>query len=165
MSFMTIKTWLAALGVVALVGCGGGGGDAGALVLPGSGSGGASSPGTTPTIALVLSVQLLDPAGSATTAVVAGQPVRAQAVLKRNGVVMAGEIVQFALVQTADLAKLDPVSGSQLTDSAGVASVTVSSLGSSAGAGRVTATATIGAVAVTGSANFFASGSVGPFPL
>ena len=165
MSFMTIKTWLAALAVAALVGCGGGGGgDAGTLVLPGSGSGGASAPGTTPATALVLSVQLLDSAGNPTTAVVAGQPVRAQAVLRRNGLVMVGEIVQFALVQTADLAKLDPVSGSQLTDSAGVASVTVSSLGASAGAGRVTATATIGVVPVTGSANFFASGSVGTQP-
>ena len=41
MSFMTIKTWLAALAVVALVGCGGGSG--GTPVLGGGGGGGSST--------------------------------------------------------------------------------------------------------------------------
>ena len=41
MRFMTIKTWLVALGVVALVGCGGGGG--GTPVLGGGGGGGSST--------------------------------------------------------------------------------------------------------------------------
>ncbi len=167
MSFMKIKQWVAGLLVLALVGCGGGsGGDAGTLVLPGSGSGSGSGSGTgtTTTAALSMSVQLLDAAGLATTAVVAGQPVRAQAVLKKNGQVVVGEIVQFAVVQSVEMVKLDPVSGSQLTSDAGLASVTVSSLGLSAGAGRVTATATVGGVAVTGAANFFASGSVGAQP-
>ena len=163
---MTIKAGLAALLLLVLVACGGGGGaDSGTLVLPGNGSGGGgTTPGTTPTVVLTLDVQLVDSTGKVTTAVVAGQPVRAQAVLKRNGVTLDGEIVQFALVQSVDLAKLDPVSGSQLTAGGGLASITVSSLGASSGAGRVTATATAAGLTARGSANFFASGSVGTQP-
>ena len=165
---MTINTALAALMLLALVACGGGGGsssDTGTAVLPGTGSGsGGAGTGTTPTVVLTLAVQLVDSTGKATTAVVAGQPVRAQAVLKRNGVTLDGELVQFALVQSVDMAKLDPVSGSQLTADGGLASISVSSLGASSGAGRVTATATVGGLTATGSANFFASGSVGTQP-
>ena len=89
---MTIKTALATLLLLALVACGGGGGsssDTGTAVLPGTGSGsGGTGTGTTPTAVLTLAVQLVDSSGKATTAVVAGQPVRAQAVLKRNGVAL-----------------------------------------------------------------------------
>ena len=166
---MTIKAALATVMLLALVACGGGGGsssDTGTAVLPGTGSGGGgtTTPGTTPTVVLTLAVQLVDSAGKATTAVVAGQPVRAQAVLKRNGVTLDGELVQFALVQSVEMAKLDPVSGSQLTADGGLASISVSSLGASSGAGRVTATATVAGLTATGSANFFASGSVGTQP-
>ena len=166
---MTIKAGLGALMLFALVGCGGGGGaDSGTLVLPGSGAGGGgTTPSTTPTVVLTLAVQLVDATGKSTTAVVAGQPVRAQAVLKRNGVALDGELVQFALVQSVDLAKLDPTAGSRLTggdDAAGTATVNVLSLGAASGAGRVTATAIVGGVTVAGSANFFATGSVGTQP-
>ena len=164
---MKIKTGLAACLVLLLMaGCGGGGGsDAGALVLPGTGVAGGT--GGTPTVNVALAVRLLDANGAATNAVVAGQPVRAQAILTKNGVAITGEIVQFA-VDTANLVKIDPVSGSKLTETvnniSGLAEVTVSSLGAGAGAGRITATATVGGVVATGAANFFASGSVGSQP-
>ena len=166
MSFvMKVKTGLAACLMLGLLaGCGGGGGsDAGALVLPGTGTGGDTGTGGTPTVNVVLAVRLLDANGAATTAIVAGQPVRAQAILTKNGVAVSGEIVQFA-PDTADLVKIDPVSGSQLSDAAGLSAVTVSSLGAGAGAGRITATATVGGVVANGAANFFASGSVGSQP-
>ena len=171
MSFMMkVKAGLAAcLMLGSLVGCGGGGGtDAGALVLPGTGiGGGTTGTGGTPTVNVALAVRLLDANGAATNAIVAGQPVRAQAILTKNGVAVTGEIVQFA-VDTANLVKIDPVSGSKLTETvnniSGLAEVTVSSLGASAGAGRITATATVGGVIATGAANFFASGSVGSQP-
>ena len=164
MSVVKIKTWLAALMLLALVACGGGASeDAGTPLLSDTGSGSGSGGGTT-SATLGLTVQLLDSAGAVTTAVVVGQPVRAQAVLKRNGQVVGGEIVQFSVEQSVEMVALDPVSGSQLTDDQGAASVTVSSLGASAGAGRIQATASIDGVAVTGAANFFASGSVGTQP-
>jgi len=158
MSFAKIKSWLGLLALLALAACGGGGSsttETGTPVLtPGSGTSGGS------TTTLSLAVQLLDSNGAATTALVAGQPIRAQALLVKNGVAVANEIVQFALVQPAEVAKIDPVSGSMLTGSDGKAVVTLSSLGTSAGAGRITATATVNGTQVTGSANFFASGSV-----
>ena len=165
MSVVKIKNWLAGVCLLVLVGCGGGGSgssDAGTPVLPGTGSG--SGGGGTTAAALALTIQLLDATGAVTTAVVVGQPVRAQAVLKRNGQVVEGEIVQFSVDQSVALVSLDPVSGSQLTSAQGTASVTVSSLGASTGAGRIKAEASIGGVAVTGAANFFASGSVGTQP-
>ena len=162
-SMTKIKTGLAAcLMLLMLVGCGGGGGsDAGALVLPGTGVAGGT--GGTPSVNVALAVRLLDANGAATNAIVAGQPVRAQAVLTKNGVAVTGEIVQFA-VDTANLVKIDPVSGSQLSDASGLSAVTVSSLGAGAGAGRITATATVGGVVANGAANFFASGTVGSQP-
>lgn len=165
MSFLKIRAWLAAVFVLVLVACGGGSSeDAGTPVLSGSGAGSPTVGGGGSTApAVVLSVQLLDASGQPTTDVVVGQPVRAQAVLKKNGLAAEGQIVQFG-VDTAGLVKIDPASGSVLTDSSGVASVTVSSLGAGAGAGRITASATVDTVAATGAANFFSSGSVGTQP-
>lgn len=164
MSVVKIKTWLAALMLLALVACGGGSNEQAGTPLLSEGGSDTGTGGGASTATLGLTVQLLDSAGAATTAVVVGQPVRAQAVLKRNGQVVEGEIIQFTLDQSVEMVSIDPVSGSQLTDAQGVASVTVSSLGASAGAGRIQATATVGGVAVTGAANFFASGSVGTQP-
>ena len=165
MRFLKIKSGLLACLMLVLAACGGGGGgssDTGTPVLPGSGTGGGTGGGTT-TVTVSLAVKLLDANGAATTAIVVGQPVRAQAILIKDGLAVTGEIVQFA-VDTADLVKIDPVSGSQLSDAAGISTVTVSSLGASAGAGRITATAKVGGVEATGAANFFASGSVGSQP-
>ena len=157
MSFMKINAALALLLMVA--GCGGGASsDAGTPLLTNPGSGGA------PTVAsLTMAVTLLDASGAATNAIVAGQPVRAQALLTKNGQVVAGELVQFT-VDKPDLVKIDPVSGSQLSEPNGLSHVTVSSLGASEGAGRVIATATVGGVTATSAANFYASGSGGSPP-
>ncbi len=152
-SLAWVLAWLLAL---ALSACGGGGNAGNAILNEGGGS------GTTPV--LTLTVQLVDANNVATNAVVSGQPVSARAVLKSNGTAVANEVVQFQLDQSVALAKLDPVSGSKLTDSDGSASVVVSSLGASSGAGRVTATATVKGTPVSGSANFYASGSVGTQP-
>ena len=159
MSFVKIKTWLAALAVSILAGCGGGGGaDAGDSLFTPPANGGS-------TTALSLDVTLLDSNGATTTALEAGQPVRAIAQLAKNGVKLDGEIVQFVLPAPADtFAKIDPVSGSKLTTGGGKAEVTLSSLGTSAGAGRITATATVGGTQVSGSANFYSSGSVASQP-
>ena len=164
MSFVSIRSWLAGLCVLALVGCGGGGSggsDAGTPVLPGTGT---TTGGGTVAPTYALAVKLVDAAGATTSGVVVGQPVRAQAALTRNGQAVEGEIVQFSIEQSVDLVKLDPVSGSQLSDAQGAASLTVSSLGAATGAGRIVAQATIAGVTVTGAANFFASGSVGSQP-
>ncbi len=165
MRLVMIKLQLAVCLISLLVGCGGGGGDTGNLVLPGTGSGGTGGTGSTPLVTVQLVVKLVDANGASTTAIVAGQPVRAQAILTKNGVAVSNEIVQFA-VDTADLVKIDPVSGSQLSDTAGLTAVTVSSLGAGAGAGagRITATAKVGEIVATGAASFFASGTVGSQP-
>ena len=148
----------------ALVACGGdseapseppfGGGTGGEDGGGGSGGGGG---GAQTTVGLTL--QLTDSAGAATSTVLTGQPLRAQAVLLRNGQAVAGEIVQFSIEQSVELVRIDPVAGSLLTAADGTAIVTLSSLGASTGAGTLKATATVGDETVTAGANFFASGS------
>ena len=148
---------------LALAACGGGGGSSGSSAFgsgSGSGSGGGSGTnGTTLAPVLALSVQLLDASGKATTSLNAGQPLRAQAVLTKDGEALVGEIVSFSLDQPTELAKIDPTSGAVLSADQGVATVNLSSLGTAAGAGRLVATAVVGGVNATAAANFFASGS------
>jgi hypothetical protein len=154
-----LKRLLSLLALLTLAACGGGGGDSGTSVFgSGGGSGGGTgSGGTSPVYSLGL--VLLDSNGAVTTSILAGQPVRAQATLLRNGGAVANELVQFTLVEAGGLVKLDPTAGTQLTDQAGVATVTVSALGANSGAGRITATSTISGTAYTATANFFTSGS------
>ncbi len=172
MSLSFLRTWLLVLCVAVVAGCGGGGGgDAGTPVL----GNGAGTPvvggGSTNTVAV--SVQLLrdDGSGQPTTALIAGSPVRAVATVTRNGQAVPDQIVQFTLdPKGLTVAALDPVSGAILTDENGVASLKVSSLGTATSAGQVIATATVknatgsGSTSGTGSANFFATGSVGAQP-
>ncbi|MCP5288072.1 MAG: PKD domain-containing protein [Burkholderiaceae bacterium] len=150
--------------VLALAACGGGGSGCvdvfGGNACGDAGGGG----GGTPVQALTLNLQLLDGDGKATTSVVVGQPLRATAVLRLDGQAVSGEIVQFGIEQSADLVKIDPVTGSQLTDAGGAASVTVNSLGSATGAGRITAVARIGELEATAAANFFTTGGTTPQP-
>lgn len=150
--------------VLALAACGGGGSGCvdvfGGNACGDAGGGG----GGTPVQALTLNLQLLDGDGKATTSVVVGQPLRATAVLRLDGQAVSGEIVQFGIEQSADLVKIDPVIGSQLTDAGGAASVTVNSLGSATGAGRITAVARIGELEATAAANFFTTGGTTPQP-
>ena len=151
-----LKRLLSSMALLALAACGGGGGDAGNNAF---GSGGTTGTGTTVTPTVTIQLTLLDQAGSATSNILAGQPVRAQAVLRRNGNAVSNEIVQFTADVGAGLVRIDPTAGSQLTDANGTAVVTVSSLGTDSGAGRISASATVGGVGATSSANFFASGS------
>lgn len=155
-----LKRLLSTMALMALAACGGGGGDSGNSAFgggSGGGSGGGGTGGTTATVTVQLS--LVDQAGAGTSNILAGQPVRAQAILRRNGSPVANEIVQFSASQGAGLVKIDPAAGTQLTDANGSAVVTVSSLGTDSGAGRITASATVGGVSASSSANFFASGS------
>jgi hypothetical protein len=145
------------IAVLTLASCGGGGGNAGNSVFGSGGTGGTGTGTVTPTV--TIQMVLLDQAGAATSNILAGQPVRAQAILRRNGDAVANEIVQFTADQGATLVRIDPTNGSQLTDGNGSAVVTISSLGTASGAGRITATATVSGVSATSSANFFASAS------
>ena len=111
-SLATLVTAVASLLVVA---CGGGGNSGDTLFSGSSGSGGTGGTGGATSL-LAIEVQLLDATEIATASVVAGQPVQAKAVLKRNGTTLKGEIVQFSIVQTAILAQLTPITGSALTD-------------------------------------------------
>jgi hypothetical protein len=160
-----------------LAACGGGGSGGAPFGGTGGGSGGGGGGGGgTPTDPLppqlALSVALVDGTGTPTTAVVSGTPLRARATLTRDGVAVANELVQFGVQQSVELVRVDPLSGSQLTDANGVATVTVTSAGASSGAGRITATATntftqnavTRTLTASGSANFFASGSSTPPP-
>jgi hypothetical protein len=156
MTMNMLKRLLSTMAMLTLAACGGGGGDAGNNTF---GSGGTGGTGTSVTPTVTLQLTLLDQAGVATSNVLAGQPVRAQAVLRRNGTLVANEIVQFTADQGAALIRIDPTAGSQLTDANGTAVVTVSSLGTASGAGRITAGATVGGVSASSSANFFASAS------
>ena len=168
-----LKKFASLLLVGFLAACGGGGGSAGTSVFgegSGSGSGSGSTGGTGGTGstsslgALAMTLQLFDAKGVSTSSVLAGQPVRAQAVLTRNGQPLANEIVQFSLEQSVDIVKVEPASGSMLTDAGGMASVSVSSLGSATGAGTVRATSSVAGVSISAGANFFSSGSTTSTP-
>lgn len=154
--------------VLTLAACGGGGGDCvdafGGSACGGDAGGGGGGGGTTVDPVLALEVRLLDASGQATTTVALGQPVRAEAVLRLDGATVSDEIVQFSVEQSAQLVRIDPVTGSQLTDSSGRAGVAVTSLGVATGAGRITASASVGDAVAVGSANFFTTGTSSPQP-
>lgn len=154
-----LQQLLSTMALLALAACGGGGGGSGNTAFGGGSGGGTGTGGTTLAPTVTLSLTLLDQAGAATSNILAGQPVRAQAVLRRNGDAVANEIVQFQADVGNSLVRIDPTAGTQLTDANGVAVVTVSSLGTASGAGRISANATVSSVAATSGANFFASGS------
>lgn len=168
-SIARVARWLGlGAAVLALAACGGGSGECnpvyGSCPGDGDGGGGGGGGGGTPVQALTLSMELLDPSGQPTTSIVVGTPVRAKVALKRDGVAVASEIVQFGIEQSADLVKIDPVTGSVLTDAKGEATVTVNSLGSATGAGRIKAEATVGDLGASASANFFTTGGSTPQP-
>ena len=164
-----LQRLLSTMALLSLAACGGGGGGSGNTAFgggSGGGTGGGTGGGGTPLAPTVtLSLTLLDQAGAATSNILAGQPVRAQAVLRRNGDAVANEIVQFQADVGSTLVRIDPTAGSQLTDASGMAVVTVSSLGTASGAGRISANATVSSIVATSGANFFASGSTTTQPL
>jgi hypothetical protein len=152
---------LSTIVLLTLAACGGGGGSAG---NPGFGAGSGTSGGTKVTPVLTIELSLVDAAGAVSANILAGSPLRARAVLRRNGEVVPNEIIQFSVDQGADLVRIDPTSGSQLTDASGLAVVTVSSLGTASGAGRIRVNATVGTISATNTTNFFASGGSTTLP-
>lgn len=146
---------MVALVAASLAACGGGGGSPG---VGGSGSGGngnggtPTSPGTPATAAVT--VAFTNPAGQASNALSGATPLTVRAtVLDAAGKPVPNTLVTFAT--DTDLAVFSSTSGTALTDTNGVASMTMrtASLAAS-GAGKVTVSATLGDATVSGSANY-----------
>lgn len=159
---MTNRLRLSALALastLALVACGGGGGSPGGTAAVGTGTGtGTTTPVATPTIKLAL----VDGSGATVATLSGGQTGTLKAtVLGTDGKPAAGVIVQFAAA-TAGLIEFTPGTGSALTDSTGVAVVTVKPASvSAAGAVSLTATAVVGSLTASAASAI----SVGAAPL
>ena len=154
MSFVKIRSWVAGLLVLALVGCGGGGGsDAGTPVLPGTGSGSESGGGVTPIASPTVQVAV------SSSTVTAASPAEVTVTVRdAKGVPMAGKVVDL---QTArgTLATLNVQSVA--TDANGSANALLSANAAGlSGADEVVAVAVLGTTTVQGSAAFTVSGSV-----
>jgi hypothetical protein len=140
----------------ALVACGGGGGSPG-----GSGAvvGGGGTPATKDP---VIKLAIVDGSGNPVTTLSGGQNATVKAsVSTATGVPAAGAVVQFVASDTT-LLQFSPVSGSALTDAAGVAVITIKP-GSFTASGALTinATAVVESKTATASANI----AVGAAPL
>lgn len=131
--------------------CGGGGGSAGT-------TSGSSSTGSTTTTAVVgtptLTLQLLDASSAVTTSISGGGISTATAkVVDADGKIVANRLVSF--VADPALVKLNPVSGSVLTNASGVASIQISALSLLvSGASTIKATALVGTLAYSGSLDY-----------
>lgn len=149
MSFMTIKTWLAAMLVMALVGCGGGGGgDAGSAVLPGTGSGSGSGSTGGATVTLAISSPTVTPASPATVTVT---------VRDAKSIPIAGAVVDLSTAR-GTLATLGVASVA--TDTNGSATVALlAAAGGLSGADQVLAVVKLGTTTVQGSISFTVAGS------
>ena len=161
MNFSTIKTWLAGLCLLVLVGCGGGGSgssDAGTPVLPGTGSGGGGTgsgtgtgPGTTvsPTVAVALS----------STIVTAASPVTVTVTVRdAKGSPISGKVVDLKTLR-GTLGTLSVASVATDSNGSATASLAAASGGLS-GADEIVAVVNLGTTTVQGSASFTVSGSV-----
>ena len=159
--FSMRKILTAVLGIVVallLASCGGGGGSAGTTgggTSTGSGSSGSGSSTDAPTI----SIKLLDTTGAATSVITSSGPVTAKAtVTSATGTPVSNTIVTFSTSQ--GFTNFAPTSAQVLTDANGVAEVTLSIVNlniveTEGGSGDIlTASATVGTTAVTGSASF-----------
>ena len=146
--------------VVFLTACGGGGGSAGTT----AGGTGVSGTTTTPTggtstttvvLQAVVTLQLLDANGAATTTVGSSAPVFARATLRNAaGAPVSGQIV--TLTSPGGLVRFLPSAGTAITDASGAAVVQVlPALATASGAGTLFADAVVaGALATAGSINF-----------
>ena len=88
--------------------------------------------------------------------VTADEPLTISAMLTNSGAVVVGEVVNFSL--NGDIGSLDPVSGTVLTNTDGVASITLTA-GDTAGAGIITATYINGEDTYSDSFGFTSDGS------
>lgn len=131
--------------------CGGGGGSAGT-------TSGSSSTGSTTTTAVIgtptLAINLRDASNSPTTSINgAGASTATATLLDADGKPVVNRLVGF--VADAALVKLNPPSGSVLTNSNGVASIQISALSLQvSGASTVKATAQVGTLTYSGSFDY-----------
>jgi len=145
------KAFMASLLIATLAACGGGGGSAG---TPVQGGGGATGGGK-------LSLSLVDATGAASN-VLSGTGLTAKATATdANGSPVKNVVVTFTV--DSAIATLSPVSGTALTDSNGVAQISLKP-GVGTGAGTLTASATVsGTAAVTAKATYtVTAGTVTP---
>lgn len=134
-----------------LAACGGGGGSAG-------GSGAVTPGGGTPAGSGTMTIALQDTNTGAISNTVGSGPLTALATVKTTaGLPAANVLVTFTLSST--IAALSPVTGTALTDTAGVAKVNIQSTNTGSGAAEVMATATVGTTAVTAKAAFSVTAS------
>jgi protocatechuate 3,4-dioxygenase beta subunit len=151
--------WLAGCVVAAVVSaCGGGGGSDSCSNLPGRSASlpSCSTSSTTQTggtaAAASVAVFLSNSSGAASTSVSPDQPATLQAVVKNsNGTPVPNAAVTFTTTDKTGV--FVPSSGTALTDSNGVARITLPA-GSQAGAFTVTAATTVGGTAFLGSTNY-----------
>lgn len=138
---------------VALVACGGGGGDPG-------GSTSITNPGTTPAEPKI-TLQLVDAENKPITTLSGGQAGQVKVtVLDSRGKAAPNEVVKFTAEDT--LLQFTPVSGTALTDASGVAIITVKPANANAaGAATITASVVAAGKTVTGVINV----AVGAAPL
>jgi hypothetical protein len=139
---------------LALSACGGGGGSAGATVGTGSGSSGTGTGGTTTPAAPTVTVAFVNGSGQTTNSLSGANQLTVKAtVLDKTGKPVPNAIVTFATDN--NLAVFSPASGTALTDTTGVATVTMraSSL-AAGGAGTVTATSAVAGASVSGTGNY-----------
>ena len=150
MSVVKFKSWFAGLCVLALVGCGGGGGSAGTSVLGGGagtpilGSGNVGGP------SLVV--------GISSPGITAQSPATVTTTIRdAGGVPISGVVVSFKNART-DIGQLS--ADSALTNSQGMGSVGLSaSAASITGADTVTVTAILGTTTLTGAVGYSVTGA------
>lgn len=142
-------SFLLAVAVASVTGCGAGSG-----VASGAAAGGASSVPAAP--AATITLALTNNAGAAVTSITSGTSAIVKAtVLNAAGAAVANAVVTFST--DATLGTISPISKTALTDASGVATVTLSSASlGAAGAATITATSQVGTppVAVTGSIGY-----------
>jgi hypothetical protein len=119
----------------------------------GTGTGTGTGSTTTPTVS-TLTLALVDSGGTATTSISTGNPGTVNAtLLDATGAVVPNTVVTF--VTDATLTTMSPVGGTALTNTSGVASVTLNPASfSAAGATTITATAQVDSTTVTGSIGY-----------
>lgn len=157
MNVRNILNLMSTVLLVALVGCGGGGGSAG---TPSSGAGSTSTSTTsTATVTVVVGtptvvVQIRDGNNALTTSIGgSGVSTASAKLVDASGKPVAGRLVTF----TADaaLVRLNPPSGTVLSDAAGLASVQISPVSLLvSGAGSIKASALFDAALISGGADF-----------
>lgn len=143
--------------VALLSACGGGGGSPGGTTSSGSTTSGTTSgSSSTSSSSATISVTLYNSTGTVVTTVTSSGANYFKALfLDSSGVPVSGKVVTFAITNSS-LATL--TTATALTNTQGVAQVSVSPAGASSGATTVTATASTGTESVTGSNDFAVTG-------